>query len=214
MEKSGIILKKYPFLASAVALELSYILFKGRYSTLVFWIVVLLPLVLYLPEGELKKSFAALFGILYIPYLLHFFYRIYERDVFHAFLVLAMVWCYEMGAFIVGSLWGRHKIAPSLSPNKSIEGVLGGVVFVLIGAGLLAPLWEPNIYGLPLIVLSLAVSVATQVGDLFESKLKRIAKVKDSGRFFPGHGGMLDRLDGLLFAFPVFYFYLHYVGLI
>ncbi len=227
LERANLKLERYSFLAFSVLLMLSYVLFGGRYASFVFWLAVAVPVLLYLPQQRpVHKMFAAVFGIIYIPYLLHFFYLIYKptkSGVIYTMLILIMVWSYDVGAFVIGSLWGRHKLAPVLSPQKSWEGVLGGLFFAFIAANL-SPLWlplgrlEPSISlstwltFLPHIVaISLLVSAATQLGDLFESKLKRLANVKDTGGILPGHGGLLDRIDGLLFALPVFYFYFHYV---
>ncbi len=113
-------------------------------------------------------------------------------------------------AYFVGRLAGRHKMAPSLSPGKTWEGAAGGLAAAVIAAVLMAlPLqrylnlelvwWQPALLGA-------AVGMAAQGGDLLESKLKRIAQVKDAGRLFPGHGGMLDRLDSLLLTIPTVYY--------
>lgn len=213
LERVDLRLDRYSFLTFSVLLILSYVLFDGRYGGLVFLLALSLPALLYLPQSRrLPKICASAFGVIYIPYLLHFFYLIYKPEqsgIAHVMLLLAMVWSYDIGAFVIGSLWGRHKMAPVLSPNKSWEGVLGGFSFAFITANL-ATFWLP-LGRLEVFVLSLAVSAATQLGDLFESKLKRLAKVKDSGSILPGHGGLLDRIDGLLFALPVFYFYFHHI---
>ncbi len=165
------------------------------------------------PEG-LSKLIWSLFGIIYISVLLHFLFLIYqaEQGFGHLILLLALVWAYDGGAYLAGSLWGRHKLAPAISPKKSWEGVLGGLILAY-GVGLLSQLWVS--WGLGrlevvahALVLSLLMGGFAQVGDLFESRLKRAAGVKDSGAIFPGHGGMLDRIDGLLLATPIFFFYL------
>ena len=109
--------------------------------------------------------------------------------------VFLVVWATDIGAYFVGRAIGGPKLAPSVSPNKTVAGLIGGV----IGAALLAGAWVYYV-GLPPILLSLAVlfGAAAQIGDLFESGLKRRAGVKDSGTWLPGHGGLLDRLDGLV----------------
>ena len=114
-------------------------------------------------------------------------------------------------AFSVGHAFGRRRLAPSVSPGKSVEGALGGLVGGVLGALAVRTLGLP---ALPLVhAAGLGVAVATMgiVGDLDESLLKRWAGVKDSGALFPGHGGMLDRLDSLLFGAPVLYYYFQYV---
>jgi phosphatidate cytidylyltransferase len=119
----------------------------------------------------------------------------------------------DAGAYLTGTTVGRHKMAPRLSPNKTWEGAVGGFVFTLAGAALFYLLstatgWEafPN-WGLPrYLYIGAILSLVGQVGDLAESSLKRSAGVKDSGALFPGHGGVLDRGDGYLFAAPVLYY--------
>ncbi|NND16474.1 MAG: phosphatidate cytidylyltransferase [Eudoraea sp.] len=128
----------------------------------------------------------------------------YKENSFSQFLILGifvMVWVNDSFAYIVGSLFGRHKLYSAVSPKKTIEGSLGGMVFALLAAYLLAQ--YDTLLTLPQwLVLGLIVIVMGDIGDLVESKLKRQARVKDSGAILPGHGGMLDRLDSLIFAAP------------
>ncbi|HUG53741.1 MAG TPA: phosphatidate cytidylyltransferase [Vicinamibacteria bacterium] len=125
-------------------------------------------------------------------------------------LLLTTVMAADSAALFVGSAVGRHKLAPRISPGKTWEGFFGGLLGGVLGA------LAVRHFGLPwlpighAVVLSLLVGVAGTAGDLAESLLKRWAGVKDSGALFPGHGGMLDRLDSLLFGAPVVYYYLLY----
>ncbi|MDE6494357.1 MAG: phosphatidate cytidylyltransferase [Bacteroidales bacterium] len=114
-----------------------------------------------------------------------------------------LVWAGDIFAYIVGSLFGKHKLCPSISPSKTWEGAMGGLVFS-VAVGFLWWRWMMPDYSLPVwLGFSAVVAVCSIVGDLVESKLKRSAGVKDSGALLPGHGGMLDRFDGVLFAAPV-----------
>jgi phosphatidate cytidylyltransferase len=134
-----------------------------------------------------------------------------------AFL-FCVVWAGDIAALYAGRAWGRHKLAPRLSPNKSWEGALGSVAgSLLVTAGLLglahllAAQWDSARLSYPedlwyWLVLAAAVNIAAQVGDLAESALKRSAGVKDSGTLLPGHGGVLDRIDALLLAAPVLWY--------
>jgi phosphatidate cytidylyltransferase len=133
-----------------------------------------------------------------------------------AFL-LCVVWAGDIAALYVGRAWGRHKLAPSLSPNKTWEGTLGSVAGSLLVTGGLLGLaaglaqWDSTKLSYPedvwyWLVLAVVVNVAAQVGDLAESALKRSAGVKDSGSLLPGHGGVLDRIDALLLAAPVLWY--------
>jgi phosphatidate cytidylyltransferase len=127
-----------------------------------------------------------------------------------AFLLLTVMLS-DTAAYFVGCTLGRHRLAPSLSPGKSVEGALGGLVGGVIGALLVRHFGLPQVPVLHAVALGVAVAVFGIAGDLDESLLKRWAGVKDSGTLFPGHGGMLDRLDSLLFGAPVLYYYFQYV---
>lgn len=130
-----------------------------------------------------------------------------EQGSWRLVLLLAILMVGDAAAFFVGHAIGRRPLAPRISPGKTIEGAIGGL------AGAAAAALAVRALGLPLLPLThalglgVAVAAAGTVGDLFESLLKRWAGVKDSGRLFPGHGGMLDRLDSLLFGAPVLYWY-------
>ncbi len=114
-------------------------------------------------------------------------------------------------AFFVGHAIGRRRLAPGISPGKSVEGALGGLAGGVLGALVVRQLGLPSLPLVHAALLGAAVAALGIVGDLDESLLKRWAGVKDSGTLFPGHGGMLDRLDSLLFGAPVLYYYFQYV---
>jgi phosphatidate cytidylyltransferase len=132
--------------------------------------------------------------------------------------LLCVVWAGDIAALYVGRAWGRHKMAPALSPNKTWEGALGSIAGSLLVTGALLALarffavqWDMTAFSYPGDVwywlgLAIVVNAAAQVGDLAESALKRSAGVKDSGNLLPGHGGVLDRIDALLVAAPVLWY--------
>lgn len=125
-------------------------------------------------------------------------------------LLLATVMVADSAAYFAGSAFGRRKLAPRISPAKTWEGAAGAVLGGIAAALVVRRLGLPRLPLVDAVVLGAAVAAAGTAGDLFESLLKRWAGVKDSGRLFPGHGGMLDRLDSLLFAAPVLYYYFLY----
>jgi phosphatidate cytidylyltransferase len=131
--------------------------------------------------------------------------------------LLCVVWAGDITALYVGSAWGLHKLAPTLSPNKTWEGTLGSiagsllVTLILLGLAHLLSVWDKVWLSYPedlsyWLTLAVVVNLASQVGDLAESALKRSVGVKDSGSLLPGHGGVLDRIDGLLIAAPVLWY--------
>lgn len=130
-----------------------------------------------------------------------------ELGAWRVGLLLAIVMGSDTLAYFAGQALGRHRLAPRLSPGKTVEGALAGLLGGVAGALVLKRLGLPALPALHAVVLGLAAAGLGMAGDLFESLLKRWAGVKDSGRLFPGHGGMLDRVDGLLFAAPVLYYY-------
>jgi phosphatidate cytidylyltransferase len=125
--------------------------------------------------------------------------------------VFFIVWVYDSMAYLVGSMFGKHKINEKISPNKTWEGFTAGAIFALVMGVLNAVIFqEPDIVNW-LIIAAIVVAFGT-LGDLFESKIKRKLNVKDSGSVLPGHGGLLDRLDSLLFVIPVIYVWLTFSG--
>src|SRR5690606_3746527 len=164
---------------------------------------------------------SSVFGIFYVGWFgAHFtlLHSVHRGDVhigpgLVTLLIVAVVLT-DSAAYFVGSRFGRHKVAPAISPNKSWEGAAGGLVFSLAGMAVLYFLYRrfpdgplPD-WNFPRYLFAGALlSAVAQVGDFAESAIKRDAGVKDSGVLFPGHGGVLDRCDGFLFAAPVLYYF-------
>lgn len=134
-------------------------------------------------------------------------------DPIYMLILISMIWIYDIGAFIFGSLLGRTPLAPSLSPGKSVEGFIFGTI-VSAFAGMAAFRITGDFTLLQWILISIVISAGATAGDLFESKLKREAGVKDSGKIIPGHGGVLDRFDSLLFSAPLFVVVIHILNLL
>jgi len=155
-----------------------------------------------------------LFGPLYISFTLNFFFPLREQEgPFIIYFLFAVIFLGDTGAFVIGKLFGRHKLAPVASPKKTWEGSFGGIFIACLG-GILAqqvllhnmPLWKA-------ILLAFLVHAVAQISDPLESLFKRAAGVKDSSNLLPGHGGFFDRVDSLILAAPFLYFLVKYVGI-
>lgn len=152
-------------------------------------------------------------GLLYIPMLSS--YIVYLRSISTSsdiglvwiFLLLAITWCGDTGAYFAGRFFGKRKLFPRVSPKKTIEGALGGYLMALIGAGIVKYIALPEVSWIHLVLCTICINTTGVLGDLIESMLKREAGVKDSGNIMPGHGGILDRVDSLLFTAPTAWLY-------
>jgi phosphatidate cytidylyltransferase len=134
-----------------------------------------------------------------------------DKGYLWIFFLLVVIFASDTGAFYCGKLFGKHKLYEAVSPGKTWEGAIGGGVFSVIVA-LCFLFFVPHFQISPgMLVLVIVLTVVGQIGDLVESMLKRNHGIKDSGRILPGHGGILDRIDGLLFAIPVLFVYLNFV---
>lgn len=152
-------------------------------------------------------------GIIYIPVLLSFLILIRRQPdgVTWIFYLLGIIFAGDISAYYVGSYLGRHKLNPAVSPGKTIEGAVGGLAANLLAGSVGIIFFRPDLPWPAGIIFFLAVGIAGQVGDLFESELKRSSGIKDSGGLLPGHGGILDRIDALLFAAPVAYLFIVFI---
>jgi phosphatidate cytidylyltransferase len=135
-----------------------------------------------------------------------------EAGAWRILLLFAIIVLADSAAFFVGFAVGRHRLAPKISPNKTVEGFVGGLLGGVLGAWGVRTFGMPDLPLLHALALGLLTAALGTLGDLDESLLKRWAGVKDSGTLFPGHGGMLDRFDSLLFGAPVLYYYFLYVA--
>ncbi len=150
-------------------------------------------------------------GIVYIPVSLSLLIFIKELPGGTLWIVwlLIVIFSNDTGAFYSGKFFGKRALSPNISPNKTVEGSLGGGVAAMVVGFIFCSLFFKDL-SLALLTIpgSFLLAAAGQIGDLFESAMKRASSIKDSGRILPGHGGMLDRIDGLLLAIPVLYVYL------
>ncbi|MBF0185339.1 MAG: phosphatidate cytidylyltransferase [Magnetococcales bacterium] len=173
-------------------------------------------LILFLIEGMLRyrpgspvvdEAARRLFGVIYctLPMLMLLEIRQLQQGGWLLCYLLFTVWATDIGAFFAGRRWGHRKLAENISPGKTWAGFWGGLLLACLTGALFAPVAALPFASWQAALLAALLSVVGQLGDLAESLAKREAGVKDSGQLIPGHGGLLDRLDSLLFATPVFY---------
>jgi len=175
-------------------------------------LLFLLILALFLQEDfsiRVDKVSKHLLSVFYVPFLLAHFILIHKLEEGKIWILFTLVTVYfgDTTAFYVGRAWGRRKMAPKISPGKTVEGGLGAVGGSLAGALFFKFFFFSQVSISHALALAIGVGVLGQLGDLFESLVKRSAKVKDSGMLIPGHGGLLDRIDSVLFAAPFVYYY-------
>ncbi len=159
------------------------------------------------PKGAAPRLSITLLGVVYVAGLLSFpaLLRAMDQGRTYVFYLALVTWAGDTGAFYAGTMLGRHRLAPSISAHKTVEGGLGGLVCSVL-ASCLAKAWFWDKLGLgQSLALGLGLGVMGQIGDLCESMLKRSFGVKDAGGLIPGHGGLLDRVDSLLFTGPVLF---------
>lgn len=148
---------------------------------------------------------------IYVGIGFYYFIETREAGLTYIFYSLFIIWATDSGAYFIGKAYGKRKLWPEISPNKTIEGSAGGILCAVVVAILFSLFTEMDAALLPLLVITIVLSVFGQIGDLVESALKRHYHVKDSGNLLPGHGGILDRFDSLLFVWPLLSF-LHLIS--
>lgn len=198
-------------LSLAILLTNSEFNFVSVKATLSFikipYLIMLLSIVLIIfnQNDLIKKIGNMLFGLLYITVPFYLVLNFIDERTFLVW-VFAFFMINDTFAYLVGRKLGKHKLAPKISPKKTIEGFIGGLLFtVLVGA--LLQYYYPQ-ERINWIIIALIASIFGTLGDLVESKIKREAHVKDSSTMIPGHGGFLDRLDSFIFALPFIYLYI------
>ncbi len=171
-------------------------------------ILILLIALLFMKEKNISSIGVTLVGIIYIPFLL-FHIKLLENTKY-IWLIFIIAFSTDTFAYLVGCSCGRKKLCPTISPNKTVEGSIGGILgsialtviyslFVKI-----EPIWK-------IIILTMFTSIMSQLGDLVASRMKRITGIKDFGNIIPGHGGIIDRFDSIIFTAPVIYYFVRYL---
>jgi len=198
-------------IAFLARMSLPSLLFLGLLLLFAEFLLWRRPLAETVPATATTFFSAFYFGILGSYFLL---LRRQPEGPWHLMVLFVATWAYDTGGYFAGRTWGRHKLAQSVSPKKTWEGCAGGVVLA-VAALLVFRHFAPVVQGayriVDLLVLGLLLSFFGQAGDLIESMIKRSFAAKDSGSLLPGHGGMFDRIDSLLFNAPVLYFYIQFI---
>lgn len=215
LEKKGIQIYKYVGIGIGSIIPLS-VLFRFEPTRKWEFLFILLTLLFLIVmqfkrrqnSGVIVDISTTLFGILYISWLFTFLIKIRQMEGGTGLLamVLLITKLGDIGAFLVGMRFGRTPLIPRISPKKSVEGAIGGLLFSVLAAVACGPLLNFNYTYI--ILMGLSLGILGQLGDLSESLMKRDCQVKDSGMIFPGLGGVLDAIDSLLFSAPAFYFFL------
>jgi phosphatidate cytidylyltransferase len=179
-----------------------------------FLLLLLRLFVIKSPSGSMSEAGTLGIGLFYIAGFLSFqwFLRTENEGLKYIFLLYTSGWLADSAAYYVGSYLGRNKLYPSVSPNKTVEGALGSLMGGAVGSVVVRNVME--ISGLSTVgamAIGMAIGIATLLGDLIESMFKRDAGVKDSSGLIPGHGGILDKLDGFLISGPILYLIVRYM---
>jgi phosphatidate cytidylyltransferase len=225
IESSGHTIHRKASMTFALGFGALFFLFPGNAENLAMvfiFTIVLFFLIQWLFSGREDSTLEAvgfsIVGVLYVGFF--FSHQILLREVnshsgesdilgwYYLLFPYLIVWTSDTAAYFIGILIGRHRLAPKISPGKSIEGAVAGLIFSVAVAVTYQSFISEYLSLKDALILGFIVAIVCQIGDMIESRIKRETGVKDSSSFIPGHGGILDRYDGLLVAVPVVYYYL------
>jgi len=201
-------LKYFPVAASALLFVLHYLNYELIYSVAVLIVVLIFSAEVFRkPDRNPVNPFLNVSGLVYItlPFIL-----LFELDKEYRLVIylMLMIWMNDIAAYFTGKYFGKHKLS-EVSPNKTVEGSVSGIIFTIL-ISIVFYIFNKDMLKLnDALLLGVITGVAGQVGDLFESLLKRFNNVKDSSGIIPGHGGVLDRFDSLIFSAPLMYVYFY-----
>jgi|SRR5690625_367823 len=186
-----------------------YVMFKVN-VLIVFVLMLLTYTVLAKNTFNFSDASFLLFGTIYISLGFYFFIQARMSGLNYMLFILFIIWATDTGAYFFGNAFGKRKLWPTISPNKTIEGAIGGIVFAIL-TGVIFQFAHPFSLSIGMIIIiSILIAIIGQIGDLVASAFKRHYDVKDSGNLLPGHGGILDRFDSLLFVLP-FVHLIHFI---
>jgi phosphatidate cytidylyltransferase len=187
--------------------EYNSVLTTFNYSKTELGIALVLLLLTYSVITKNRFTFEdvsfVLLSVIYVGLGFYFFIETRTGGLVYILYSLFIIWATDSGAYFIGRAMGKRKLWPEISPNKTVEGFIGGIVCAMIVAVLFVLFSDINASMYTLVGVTIVLSIFGQIGDLVESAFKRHFNVKDSGQFLPGHGGILDRFDSLLFVWPL-----------
>lgn len=198
----------------ALVLPASALLGNAALMTAAIPLLIMLFFMIFLYRYRIKAMpidslMKVVFGFVYISFLFSHIILVRNgpRGVYWIFFIIVMTFSSDIAAFYAGRMAGKHKLIPTISAGKTQEGALGAVAGAVIASTVYAVVFIPELTVVHAIIVGAMGSILGQMGDLCESVVKRVSGVKDSGVILPGHGGILDRLDSLLFVIPFVYYY-------
>ena len=214
-EKQNLYFHTWPAIIIGLTSYLTIVFSEIKFILFLEIIIYFISLLFQTRKNTLLLAGGTLFSVIYIfiPLSLVLPIGCFENEIYNykiLFGLLILIWSSDSWAFVCGKLFGRHKLFERISPNKTWEGFIGSIILTTSTGYVLSN----NGFGLSQnewMILGILAAISATLGDLFQSMLKRESNSKDSGNILPGHGGILDRFDSILFCFPIFYIYLYYV---
>ncbi|MBN2569153.1 MAG: phosphatidate cytidylyltransferase [Deltaproteobacteria bacterium] len=213
--KRGFFTEKVEGMVIGILIPISSLLggLKLMFAVATFSLITSCLVFLYQVRGdifELKPLVKVVFGFMYIPVTISYIIVTHSLDngAMWVFLLIVIAFSSDVSAFYAGRTWGKRKLMPLVSAGKTVEGAIGSIAGSILGCLLFRAIFFEGIALSHTIIIAIMANVLGQTGDLFESAVKRVSLVKDSGSLIPGHGGVLDRLDSFTFIIPFVYYYI------
>ncbi len=203
------------------SIVIDILILDNYYEYLLMWLIASLMVlmacyVIAYPKYNSEQMTMLFFGLIYVTVMLSFVFKVrfVQNGILYVWLIFIGAWGSDTCAYCVGKLLGKHKLPSKLSPNKTIEGCLGGIIgAALIGFLFALALFKITDYWWQFAVIGAISSVISQIGDLTASAIKRNHEIKDYGNLIPGHGGILDRFDSIIFIAPIVFYLVSFFGL-
>ena len=190
--------------------------FEYLFGILVLSIIVLMCYVVINPKHTIVDVAITILGLLYVSIFFGYIVLVNQKEYgyYLLWLIFLSSWLCDTGAYFTGRFFGKHKLSPKVSPNKTIEGSIGGLILSCLACGIFGMIirnYDVSIALYNFFLIGLICGVLCQFGDLIASSIKRYIGIKDYSNLIPGHGGILDRFDSILFAAPIVYYYITFI---